>query len=82
MGYVPNLRLVVPEARVEMSVPRWEVKIERNGIWPTPWCWEVWCKDGVNYRLRRGETFTKDRARRKAMKAKVSMERDDVRVVS
>jgi hypothetical protein len=37
MGYVPNLRLVVPEARVEMSEPRWEVTIERDGIWPTPW---------------------------------------------
>jgi hypothetical protein len=82
MGYVPNLRLVVPEARVEMSEPRWEVTIERDGLWPTPWRWRVWAKGPGDYRLRSGETFTKDRARRKAMKAKLSMERDDVRVVS
>jgi hypothetical protein len=61
---------------------RWEVTIERRGMWPTRWCWAVWRKAPGDYRFRMGDAFTKDRARRKAIKAKVSMERDDVRVES
>jgi hypothetical protein len=65
-----------------MSDTRWEVTIERSGEWPTPWRWAVWRKGTGPYGLRMGRAITKDRARRKAIKARLSMERDDVTVVS
>jgi hypothetical protein len=57
----------------------WETEITRNGIWPTSWCWEVWRKQGYERDLRTGYAMTKDRARRKAAEARISMERDDVK---
>jgi hypothetical protein len=60
----------------------WETRITRNGSWPTPWRWEVWRKqhDPIDVKLRTGYAVSKDRARRKALRAKLSMERDDVQV--
>jgi hypothetical protein len=61
---------------------RWEVEIEKNGPWPTRWCWRVWRKPPTgSYGLRSGYAFTKNRAHREAARAKLSMERDDVRLV-
>lgn len=61
---------------------RWEIDIRRDGMWPTVWTWKVWRKDGIHYSLRTGDAMTKNRARREAVKAKLSMERDDVTVTS
>jgi hypothetical protein len=82
MGYVPNLRLVVPEARVAIrSEPRWDSDDRastgygrRRGAGP-----RLLAKGPGDYRLRSGRDLhcAPDRARRKAMKAKLSMERDD-----
>jgi hypothetical protein len=65
-----------------------ELDIARDGMWPTVWSWTVrreerdergWPVIG-SYATRSGDTFTKDRARRKALRARRSMETDDVRV--
>jgi hypothetical protein len=64
------------------------VEIERTGIWPTAWSWAVYREEvdaagyyvSGSYAMRRGAAFTKDRARRKALRARRSMEQDDVRV--
>jgi len=61
-------------------VSRYEIEIRKNGMWPTRWSWAVRRRDG-DYGFRLGQAFTKDRARRKALKAKRSMEVDDVKVV-
>jgi hypothetical protein len=66
-----------------------EIKIERNGMWPFYWRWSV-MRDEIDERgqstpsafaFRFGEATTKDRARRKALKVRRSLEEDDVRVV-
>ena len=61
----------------------WEIEITRNGIWPTPWRWQVVRRQRSPYdfTVRSGDAFTKDRARKKALKAKRSIENDDVKVV-
>ncbi len=53
------------------------IEIKKDGMWPVRWTWYVW---GDNYDLRMGFAVTKDQARRKAIKAKHSMEIDDVDV--
>lgn len=60
--------------------PRWEVEIERNGLWPLKWSWTVrYINNGAReYHSRSGEARTKDKAQRKAAAARVSIERDDL----
>lgn len=63
----------------------YEINIKHNGMWPFTWSWDV-----VQRRprpivaefiaMRSGDALTKDRARRKALKAKASMETEDVTV--
>ena len=60
---------------------RWEVTIDKGGLWPARWRWVVWRKDGIHYDLRQGSAITKDRAHRKAAEAKVSMQQDDIRII-
>src|SRR3978361_1784303 len=61
----------------------WEVSITKDGIWPTTWRWEVRRKqeNPYDYKYRFGTSLTKDRARRKALKVKRSIEDDDVKEV-
>jgi hypothetical protein len=65
-----------------MSV-EWRVEIKHDGIWPKKWDWMVIRQETDPYHtdLRTGDAFTKDGARRAALKAKRSMEDEDVRVV-
>jgi hypothetical protein len=69
----------------EQSYPQveWQVEIKKNGFWPLRWSWVVHRRqvNPYNSSCRIGESFTKDCARRKALKVKRSMEDDDVRVV-
>lgn len=65
-----------------MSDIRWEIEIRRSGTWPTVWRWSVYCWDGNHSSIRTGDAITKNRARREAIKAKLSIERDDVTVTS
>lgn len=57
-----------------------KIVIEHDGVWPTKWRWVVRrsfaSPDG--YASRSGYTFTKDRALKAALKAKRSIENDDV----
>ena len=63
----------------------WEIEIKRDGvIWPFVWSWRVVRREGrpsYGTSVRSGDSLTKDRARRKALKAKRSMQDDDVTVV-
>ena len=72
-------------SRTTSTVPdvEWEIEVTRNGVWPAIWRWKVGRhqRNPYDYDVRFGETFSKDRARRKALKAKRSMEEDDVKVV-
>lgn len=59
-----------------------EIKIEHDGMWPTKWSWVVTKRGNSlgDFACRSGEALTKDRARRKAIEAKLSMENEDVKV--
>lgn len=64
-----------------------EVELEHDGIWPTRWTWTVRREERDElgaipgtFSVRFGDALTKDRARRKALRARRSMEADDVRV--
>lgn len=59
----------------------WEVEITHDGWWPFKWSWTVERRIGYDVKWRRGDALTKDRARRKALAAKRSMQEDDVTVV-
>lgn len=65
-----------------MTDVEWEIEIKHDGIWPTPWMWHVsgTRRSPWDYNSRFGFATTKDRARRKAIKAKRSMETEDVKV--
>jgi hypothetical protein len=58
----------------------WEIEITRDGMWPFVWEWQTWKRWGYKQDLRVGSAMTKERARKKALAAKRSMENDDVRV--
>jgi hypothetical protein len=58
----------------------YEVEIENMGDWIGRWRWTV-VQRGDGYKIRMGRAMTKDRARRKALRAKRRMEVDDVTVV-
>lgn len=60
--------------------PRFEIEIQRDGLWPLRWSWHVSYinnRDRI-YHYRSGEARTKDRAQRKAAAARISIERDDL----
>jgi hypothetical protein len=77
---MPDVRLELQEASMTEQV-NYEIEITRGGMWPTVWKWSVRTVYPAPYASRYGDAITKDRARRKALKAKRSMERDDVRVI-
>jgi hypothetical protein len=74
----------VPTSRDEQTTKAvWTTEITRDGMWPTKWRWNVQRHRRHPFELdsRGGEALTKERARRKAIRARLSMERDDVRIV-
>lgn len=64
----------------------WEIEITHDGMWPFRWRWHVTrilrYVGPPHYESshRHGDSLTKDRARREALKAKRSIEEDDVLV--
>jgi hypothetical protein len=61
----------------------WEITItRRDGFWPCKWEWSVEYNnhDLSNWQFfrRRGATFTKNRASKKVVKARTSIEIDDL----
>ena len=64
------------------TYPEFEMEIEHDGMWPTTWSWKVtsWHPEH-GLLLRMGSAISKDRAIRKAIRAKHSIDRDDTRVV-
>jgi len=58
----------------------WETTVEHDGMWPFPWSWRV-IKRGDRTALRSGGAISRERAQRKAIRARLSMEREDLRIV-
>jgi hypothetical protein len=56
----------------------WKVEITHDGVWPTKWRWSVLRKSDCAIRV--GESFTKQGAERAVVKARLSIEREDVRI--
>lgn len=65
-----------------MSV-EWETEITHDGMWPLKWQWKVRRRNTSDYHsdLRLGSARTKERAQRAAVKARLSIERETLRIV-
>lgn len=56
-----------------------KIEIEHDGgLWPARWSWRVVRWQNAHIQLRSGFAMTKDRALKAALKAKRSIENDDV----
>jgi len=65
-----------------MPDDNWTITIERNGMWPCRWTWDVQYFDYVTmeFHSRHGDARTRDRAQHKAATARVSIEHDDLTI--